>query len=87
MEVGAERGSTVLSFRELYTRKGLEIFKKERGPTVEGWLYRPHPPLQPQSLFPGQIWMGSGKGCRFVGLCLGEGKDVVCRVEVEFENA
>lgn len=47
---------------------------------------------EPQSSFQG-IWMGSGKGCRFVEHSVWGGgggrggKDVVCRAEVEFENA
>lgn len=41
---GPERGGTFSSFRELYHKKGLEIFRKGQGPTVcvcmwGGWLY------------------------------------------------
>lgn len=35
---GQERGSIFSSFRELYNKKGLEIFRKEQGRNVGGWL-------------------------------------------------
>lgn len=72
-----ESAGTFPSFRELYNRKGLEIFTREQGPNMvcvcggDGYTDLTLP-SQPQSLFPGSICLGNGKGRRFIDLCLRE---------------
>lgn len=71
--------------RELYNRKVLEIF---RIPVQGEWHYRPHPPFPASVPFSrmnlDEEWEET-QTRRF--LCLAERRDVVCRVEMESENA
>lgn len=70
---GPERGGTFSSFRELYPKKGLEIFRKGQGPSVCVWGWGDGYTDRTSVLFPGNLdgeWEGM-QICR--ALCLGGG--------------
>lgn len=71
--------------RKLYNRKVLEIFKI---PMQGKWHYRPHPPFPASVPFSRTNLDGEWEKTQIRrSLRLAERKDVVCRAEMESENA